>query len=113
MNYSSSPTLINNHLHQPTSFLIVLTASPLPLSVLVGRVGILPLTPSRTPVSAVNYILISRFTRAALANTTYSAAPGDVAIRVLPVKYFITLQVPTLLTYVGFPAIASNELPFT
>ena len=93
--------------------LTVLTNVPMYLSVLVGGVGILPFTPSLTPIYAVISFLLSRSEKAAPENITSSAATGGVTIRVLPVKAVITLRVPTRLTSIGSSSTASYELPFT
>ena len=75
-------------------------------------VGILPLIPSSTPVSAVISVLSSFSTTASLVNTTSIATPGGVTVQFLPVKSNITLQVTNQLTSVGSPATASAELLF-
>ena len=86
---------MNIHLRRPTSVPTVMTAVPLSLSVMVGGVGVVPLTPSGTPVSDVIPVMLSYSADTASADTVSSASPGVVNFWVLPVKAVIPLRVPT------------------
>ena len=77
-----------------------------------GGVGVVPLTPSRTPVSSMIYVLPYRSSGAAPHNTASSATTGSMTVRVLPVKSVITLQVKTRMTSIGSLTTASAKLQF-
>ena len=51
-----------------------------------GEVGVVPLTPSRTPIYAMIYAILSRY--AGADPDTSSATPGGVTVRVIPPCWF-------------------------